>query len=126
MASPDISGSQVQGKSRFYAEYIRLSDNLVREKLFGHRELQLSSWPKDYGDMRVYSGSSSSSKMSSMKEQTYWIARSLGASSNSWVVANVDYRVVGLLPSPSTASFVDACSGSLSAPEVERDLIHLL
>ena len=29
VASLDISGSQLQGKSRFYAEYIRLSDNLV-------------------------------------------------------------------------------------------------
>ena len=62
--------------------------------------------------MRVYLGSSTSSKMSSTKEETYRIARSLGASSNSRVVANVDYHTVGLLPNPSAASFADACSGS--------------
>ena len=39
VVSPIVSGSQLQGKSRFYAEYIRLSDNLVRGQLFGHGEL---------------------------------------------------------------------------------------
>jgi len=39
VASPDISGSQLQGKSRFYAEYIHLSDDLVCGQLFGHEEL---------------------------------------------------------------------------------------
>jgi hypothetical protein len=32
MASPDISDSQLQGKSRFYAEYICLSSDLVHEQ----------------------------------------------------------------------------------------------
>ena len=32
--SPDISGSQVQGKKRFYAEYVRLSDSLVHGQLW--------------------------------------------------------------------------------------------
>ena len=48
--------------------------------------------------MRVYSRSNSSSKMNSTKEETYQIAHSLGATSNSRVIANVDYRTVGLLP----------------------------
>jgi hypothetical protein len=51
VASPDVLGSQLQGTSRFYAEYIRLSDNLVRGQLFSHEELQLSSRPEDYGKM---------------------------------------------------------------------------
>jgi hypothetical protein len=97
-ASPDVLGSQLQGKSRFYAEYIRLSDGLVRGPLFGHGELRLSSRLEDYGDMQVYSGSSSSGEMNTAKEETYRIARSLGAPSNSWVIANVDHRAVGLLP----------------------------
>ena len=75
--------------------------------------------------MRVYSGSSSSSKMTSTKDETYRIARSLGAASNSWVVANVDYRMVGLLPNQSVSSFTDACAGSFSAPKVERDLLKV-
>jgi hypothetical protein len=68
LASPDVSGPQLQGKSRFYAEYIRLSYNLVRGQLFNHGELQLSSRPEDYGDMWVYSGPSSSNEMNSVKE----------------------------------------------------------
>jgi len=56
VVSPDVSGSQLQGKSRFYAEHNRLSDDLVRGQLFGHGTLQLSSRPKDSVEMRVYSG----------------------------------------------------------------------
>jgi hypothetical protein len=75
--------------------------------------------------MRVYLGSSSSGEMSSAKEETYRIARSLGAALNSRVIANVDYRTVGLLPTPSAASFADACASSFSALEVERDLLKV-
>ena len=39
VVSPDILGSQLQGKSRFYTDYICLSDNLVRGQLFNHGEL---------------------------------------------------------------------------------------
>jgi hypothetical protein len=78
VASPDISGSQVHGKSRFYTEYIRLSDNLACGQLFFLRELRLSSCPEDYGDMRVYSGSSSSGEMNSAKEETYRLLKLLG------------------------------------------------
>ena len=125
MASPDVSGSHLQGKFRFYAEYIRLSDKLVRGQLFRHGELRLGSHPEDYGEMRVYSGSSSSGEMSSAKEESYRIARSLGAASSSRVIANVDYRVVGLLPGQSGDSFADACARSFSAPELERDLLKV-
>jgi len=125
MASPDISGSQLQGKSRFYVEYIRLSDNLVRGQLFGHGEPRLSSWLEDYGDMWVYLGSSSSSKMNSAKEETYRIARSLGAVSSSRVFANMDYRTINLLPNSGGASLADVCTGSFSALELERDLLKV-
>ena len=33
--------------------------------------------------------------------------------------------MVGLLPNQSVASFADACAGSFSAPEVERDLLKV-
>ena len=75
--------------------------------------------------MRVYLGSSSSGEMNSTKQETYRIARSLGAASNSRVVTNMDYRTVGLLPNPSAASFIFACAGSFSAPKVERDLLKV-
>ena len=78
----NLGGSATQGKSRFYAEYIRLSDGLVHGQLFGHGQLRLSSRPKDYGDMRVYLGLSSSSEMNSTKEETYHIACSLWATSS--------------------------------------------
>jgi hypothetical protein len=125
VTSPDASGSQLQGKSRFYVKYIRLSDNLVCGRLFRHEELRLISWPEDYGEMRVYSGSSSSGEMNSAKEESYQIARSLGATSSSRVIANVDYCTIGLLPFPCGASFADACAGSFSAPEAERDLLKV-
>ena len=63
--------------------------------------------------------------MSSVKEETYRIARCLGATSNSWVITKVDYRMVSLLSTPSAASFADACAGSFSVPEVERDLFKV-
>ena len=75
--------------------------------------------------MRVYSGSSSSSEMNSTKEETYQIARSLGAASTSRVIANVDHHMIGLLPNQNAASFGDACAGSFSAPEVERYLLKV-
>jgi hypothetical protein len=124
-ASPDASVSKLQGKSRFYAESIRLSDSLVRRQLFGHGELWLTSRPGDYDEMKVYSGSSSSGEMSPAKEETYRIARSLGAASSSRVIANADLRTVGLLPDKAVADFADACAGSFVAPEVERDLLKV-
>jgi hypothetical protein len=75
--------------------------------------------------MRVYSGSSSSGEMNSVKEETYRISHSLGAASNSWVIANVDHHTVGLLLNQSAASFANACAGLFLAPEVERDLLKV-
>jgi hypothetical protein len=123
--SPHVSGSQLQDKSRFYAEHIRLSNDLFCGQLFGHGELRLSSRPEDYGDMRVYLGSSSSGKMNSGKKGTYQIARSLGSTSSFGVIANVDYHMIGLLPNPGAASFADTCAGSFMAPELERDLLKV-
>ena len=80
----------------------------MRGQLFGHGELWLRSRSKDYGKMRVYLGSSSSSEMNSTKEESYQISRSLGAASNSRVIANVDHRIVGLLPGKVAADFADA------------------
>ena len=71
--------------------------------------------------MRMYSGSTSSGEMNFAKEETYPIAHSLGAASNSWVIANVDYCTVGLLLDQGAANFADACAGAFLAPEVERD-----
>jgi len=75
--------------------------------------------------MRVYSGSSSSGEMNPAKEETYHIACSLGAASNSRVIANVDHRTVGLLLGKVVADFVDTCPDSFTALEVERDLLRV-
>lgn len=103
-----------------------MSGSLVHGQIFVHGELWLSSLPKDYDKMWVYSGSSSSSEMSTAKEETYRIAHSLGAASSSRVVVNVDHCTIGLLPSKIVADFADACVGSFTAPEVERDLLKVL
>lgn len=113
-------GSQLQSKSRFNAEYIRLSDSLVHEQLLCHGELRLCSWPEDYGEMWVYSRSSSSGEMSYVKEETYCIARSFGVASNSRVIANVDHHMIGLLPSKAVADFVNACAGSFTTRRLKR------
>ena len=63
--------------------------------------------------------------MNSTKEETYRIARSLGATSSSRVFANMDYRTIGLLPNSGGASFADMCTGSFSALELERDLLKV-
>jgi len=63
--------------------------------------------------------------MNSTKEETYRIARSLGAVSSSRVIANVDCRTIGLLPNQSAASFAITCAGSFLAPELERDLLKV-
>ncbi|CAD6257024.1 unnamed protein product [Miscanthus lutarioriparius] len=110
-ASNHIFGSHKYGKSRFYAESIWSSDSLVRGQLFGYGELWLRSRPEDYGEMRVYLGLSSSGEMSSVEEETYHIAHSLGAASSSRVITNVDHHTIGLLPNKVVAEFADACSG---------------
>jgi len=51
--------SQV-GKSRFGREPIRLTPEIARNVLFGHGVLPLGLHPEEYGDLRVYSGDSSS------------------------------------------------------------------
>ena len=88
-----------------------MSDNLVQGQQFCYGELRLRSRPTDYGEMRVYSWLTSSSKMISVEEETYRIACSLGAASSSHVIANVDHHTIGLLPNKVVAEFADACSG---------------
>ena len=41
------------------------------------------------------------------------------------MVANIDYRTVGLLPNPSVTNFANARAGSFLAPKVERDLLKV-
>ena len=79
--------------------------------------------PEDYGEIRVYSVSSSSGDVSSAKEETYRIA--LGAPSSSWVITNMDYHTIGVLTNKVVAGFADACAGSFSASEFERDLLKV-
>jgi hypothetical protein len=94
------------GKSRFFAEFNRL----LHGQLFGHGSLRLESRPKDYREMCMYSRSSSSGEMTTAKEKTYKLARALGAPSNSRIIANVDYRVVGLLLEKAAVDFADRCT----------------
>ena len=64
-------------------ESIRLIDSLIHGQLFSHGELRLRSHHKEYGEMQVYLGLSSSGDMNSMKKETYRIARALGMPSDS-------------------------------------------
>jgi hypothetical protein len=73
-SSKDAMCKSPLGKSRFFRE----SRCLARAFLFGHGTLSLESRPKDYGEMRVYSGVSSLDEMSPAREEYYPIARSLG------------------------------------------------
>lgn len=124
-AAKEVTEVTQWGKSRFYKESIRLTQDVVSGQLFGHVELLLRSRPEDYGEMRVYSGPSSSGEMGSAKEETYRIARSLGIGSWSRLVGNEDYRAVGLLPSQEAVAFADSCSESFAAPELERDILKV-
>lgn len=91
--------------------------------LFGHGSLSLEGRPDDYGEMRVYSGVSSPDEMSPAREESYRIARALGVDSDTRLVSKVNFRQVGLLPSPEGLRFTEECSRSFAAPEVERDLV---
>lgn len=91
--------------------------------LFGHGALLLDSQPGDYGEVRVYSGGSSTDEMSPGREESYRISRSFGAESRARVVAKVDYTGAGLLPNRVGLDFAEKCSGSFVVPEAERDVI---
>lgn len=97
-ASSAKDGAQQLGKSRFYKEFARLRQGDLHGILFGHGELLLQSKPEDYGEMQVYSGSSSSSEMSLAKEETYRIDRSLGADSRSRVVGMWTFAALAYCP----------------------------
>jgi len=106
-------------------ESIRLIDSLIHGQLFSHGELRLRSHPKDYGEMQVYSGLSSSGDMNSTKKETYRIAHAIGMLSDSRVIANVDYHIIGLLPDKTAADFTNACARSFLASEVEKGLLKV-
>lgn len=108
----------VCGKSYFFKEFICLEQSLLACQLFGHGELILRSLPSDYGEMLVYSGSSSSGEPDPVKEDTYRIARSLGSDSSARVVCNMDFHLIGFLPNKEASEFDAEYGSSFIALEV--------
>lgn len=98
---------------------------MVEGRLLRFGRLVLTPKPGDYGEMRFYSGSSSSGELDSAKEESYRIARSLGVPSDAELACGFNFRDIGLLPASSAAAakFSEFCGRSFRAPEVERDLI---
>lgn len=96
---------------------------MARGVLFGHGFLDLNSCSGGYGEMRVYSGGSTPDEMSPTREESYRIARSLGAESQARVVAIVNYFEAEMLPSREGLAFAEQCSGAYIVPEAERDLV---
>lgn len=101
-----------KGKTQFYHESIRLSEDMVQGRLLGFSGLVLAPKPGDYGEMRFYAGSVSSSKLDSLKEESYHIACSLGVLSDADLACGFNFREIGLLPtgSDAVAKFSEFCS----------------
>ena len=93
-----------RGKTRFYHESIRLDQDMVEEWLLGFDRLVLASKPGDYGEMRFYMGSSSSSEPDSLKEESYRLARSLGVPSDGGMACRFNFHEIGLLPTSNAAA----------------------
>lgn len=98
---------------------------MVHGVLFGHGPLVLDSRSDDYGEVCVYSDGSSPDEPSPAQEESYRIARSLGAASSAQVLAKVDYVEAGLLPGRLGLEFAEQCSSAFVAPEVECDVLSV-
>lgn len=58
-SASDRAVEPIKGKGRFYHESIRLTQDMVEGQLSGFGRLVLAPKPGDYGEVRLYSGSSS-------------------------------------------------------------------
>jgi hypothetical protein len=67
----EVNGSHDKGKSWFYRESIRITQEMVDGQLLGHGGLRLGSKPKDYGEIRFYLGPSSSRVIEPTREESY-------------------------------------------------------
>lgn len=115
-----------KGKSSFRRTNIKLDQRMVDGQLLGFGRLILSSKPRDYEDIRFYTGSSSSGESDSLKEDSYRLARSLGVASDAEMACGINYKDIGLLSpnTPACSKFMSICGKSFQAPEVERDLLR--
>lgn len=115
------SSQRSPGKTRFSKE--PATGSLFRGILYGHVELDFDSHSSDYGEMVVYSGSSSSGDLDPARERSYSIARSLGFPADSRLVSKVKAKELGMLPPPLAVKVADECMDTFGWPEVERDLL---
>lgn len=122
-ADASVLDPGARGKFDVFEKLVRLTSANARYHLMGHGELCLDLDEKDYGEMQVYSGSSSSSEGDFAREDTYRIARSLGMDSKARLVVHVNPTAAGLLPGREGAALAEACLGAFGAPELERDLL---
>lgn len=94
--------------------------------MLGFGRLVLGSKPGDYGEMRFYTGSCSSSELDSTKEESYRLARALGVSSDADLACDFNFCDIGLLPPDRAKSekFSKYCF-HFHIPKVQRDLLEV-
>ena len=126
MRCPNSRGLET-GKRRFYHEAVRLTPSLAKGLLLGHGPLILGAKEGDYGEPCFYLGLSSSSEMDPVREESYRIARSLGAASEANLACGFNFRQIGILPSENSDAmkFAEHCQKAPVAPEMERDLLQV-
>ena len=91
----------------------------------GHGPLISGAKEGDYGEPRFYSGLSLSVETDPMREESYRIARSLGAALEANLACNFNFHQIGILPGKDNdaTKFAKQCAKALVALEMERDLL---
>lgn len=81
----------------------------------------------DYGEPRFYSRLSSSGETNPVREESYRIARSLGATSEVNLACGFNFRKIGILPGENSnaAKLAEQCHKALVTPKMERDLLEV-
>ena len=100
---------------------------MAKGLLLGHGPLILGVKEGDYGEPCFYSGLSLSGETDCMREESYRIACSLGATSEMNLAYNFNFHQIGILPSKdfNAANFAEQCQKALVAPKMERDLLYV-
>jgi hypothetical protein len=93
----------------------------------GHGPLILGAKEGDYGEPLFYLGLSLPGETDPAREESYRIARSLGAASKANLAYGFDFCQIGMLPGENSdaAKFTEHCQKDLVTTEMERDLLHV-
>ena len=93
----------------------------------GHGPLILGAKEEDYGEPHFYSGLSSLGETDPMREESYRIARSLGAASEANLACGFNFRQIGILSGENsdTVELAEQCHKALITPEMERNHLEV-